>query len=47
MRKTEPDFVTHRNEVIRYVEERNAENLLEESLVADQLYYKATIKPPR
>jgi len=31
----------HRNEVIKYIEELNAENLLEESLTADKLYYKA------
>ena len=30
----------HRNEVIEYVEELNAENLLEESPTADKLYYK-------
>jgi wyosine [tRNA(Phe)-imidazoG37] synthetase (radical SAM superfamily) len=30
----------HRNEVIKYIEELNAENLLEESLTADKLYYK-------
>lgn len=33
----------HRNEVIKYVEELNAENLLEESAIAEQLYYKATM----
>ncbi len=30
----------HRNEVIKYLEELNAENLLEESLTAEKLYYK-------
>jgi wyosine [tRNA(Phe)-imidazoG37] synthetase (radical SAM superfamily) len=30
----------HRNEVIKYIEELNAENLLEESLTAEKLYYK-------
>ncbi len=30
----------HRNEVIKYIEELNAENLLEESLTGDKLYYK-------
>jgi len=30
----------HRNEVIKYLEELNAESLLEQSLVADRLYYK-------
>jgi wyosine [tRNA(Phe)-imidazoG37] synthetase (radical SAM superfamily) len=32
----------HRNEVIKYVEELNAENLLEESHTAEKLYYKVT-----
>ena len=32
----------HRNEVIKYVEERNAENLLEESHTAEKLYCKVT-----
>jgi wyosine [tRNA(Phe)-imidazoG37] synthetase (radical SAM superfamily) len=31
----------HRNEVIKYIEELNAEGLLEESVTADKLYYKA------
>jgi len=35
----------HRNEVIKYVEELNAENLLEESLTADKLYYKVAKEP--
>lgn len=30
----------HRNEVVKYIEELNAENLLEESLTAEKLYYK-------
>jgi len=30
----------HRNEVVKYLEELNAENLLEQSLVADKLYYQ-------
>ncbi len=30
----------HRNEVIKYLEELNAESLLDQSLVADRLYYK-------
>lgn len=30
----------HRNEVVKYVEELNAENLLEESFVDDKRYYK-------
>lgn len=30
----------HRNEVIKYLEELNAENLLEQSLTAERLYYK-------
>jgi len=30
----------HRNEVIKYIEELNAENLLDQSLIADRLYYK-------
>ncbi len=30
----------HRNEVVKYIEELNAENLLEESLIAEKLYYK-------
>jgi wyosine [tRNA(Phe)-imidazoG37] synthetase (radical SAM superfamily) len=30
----------HRNEAIKYIEELNAENLLEESLSAEKLYYK-------
>lgn len=30
----------HRNEVIKYIEELNAESLLEESLIAEKLYYK-------
>lgn len=30
----------HRNEIIKYVEELSAENLLEESPTADKLYYK-------
>jgi wyosine [tRNA(Phe)-imidazoG37] synthetase (radical SAM superfamily) len=32
----------HRNEVIKYIEELNAENLLEQSLTANKLYYKVT-----
>ena len=36
----------HRNEVIKYIEELNAEGLLEESLVAEKLYYKAANEPP-
>lgn len=32
----------HRNEVIKYIEELNAENLLEQSLVGDKLHYKVT-----
>jgi predicted transcriptional regulator len=36
----------HRNEVIKYVEELNAEHLLEQSLVADKLYYKAAKEVP-
>jgi len=36
----------HRNEVIKYIEELNAENLLEESLVAEKLYYKVTKETP-
>ena len=35
----------HRNEVIKYVEELNAENLLEESLTAEKLYYKVANEP--
>ncbi len=31
----------HRNEVIKYVEELNAENLLEKSLTREKLYYQA------
>jgi wyosine [tRNA(Phe)-imidazoG37] synthetase (radical SAM superfamily) len=30
----------HRNEVVKYIEQLNAENLLEESRTADKLYYK-------
>jgi wyosine [tRNA(Phe)-imidazoG37] synthetase (radical SAM superfamily) len=30
----------HRNEVIKYIEELSAENLLDQSLIADRLYYK-------
>jgi len=30
----------HQNEVVKYIEELNAENLLEESLSAEKLYYK-------
>ena len=30
----------HRNEVVKYIEELKAENLLEESLTAKKLYYK-------
>jgi len=30
----------HRNEVIKYIEELSAENLLDQSVVADRLYYK-------
>ena len=30
----------HRNEVVKYLEELNADNLLEESLIAEKLYYK-------
>jgi len=30
----------HRNEVVKYLEELNTENLLDQSLVADRLYYK-------
>jgi predicted ArsR family transcriptional regulator len=29
----------HRNEVIKYIEELIAENLLDQSLIADKLYY--------
>ncbi len=36
----------HRNEVIKYLEELNAENLLDQSVVADRLYYKATREKP-
>ena len=32
----------HRNEVIKYVEELNAENLLEEAHSAKKLFYKVT-----
>jgi wyosine [tRNA(Phe)-imidazoG37] synthetase (radical SAM superfamily) len=32
----------HRNEVVKYIEELNAENMLEESLTAEKLYYKVT-----
>ena len=35
----------HRNEVIKYIEELNAENLLEESLTAEKLYYKVAKEP--
>jgi len=35
----------HRNEVVKYVEELNAENLLEESLTAGKLYYRAASDP--
>ena len=30
----------HRNEVVKYIEELNAENLLDQSLIGDRLYYK-------
>jgi wyosine [tRNA(Phe)-imidazoG37] synthetase (radical SAM superfamily) len=36
----------HRNEVIKYIEELNAENLLEESPRAEKLYYKAAKETP-
>ena len=36
----------HRNEVIKHIEELNAENLLEESLTAEKLYYKVANSPP-
>lgn len=32
----------HRNEVIKYIEELNAESLLDQSVIADRLYYKAS-----
>ena len=32
----------HRNEVIKYIEELNAENLLDQSVVANRLYDKLT-----
>ncbi|MBN2474711.1 MAG: radical SAM protein [Pirellulales bacterium] len=35
----------HRNEVVKYIEELNAEDLLEESLTAEKLYYKVANKP--
>ena len=35
----------HRNEVIKYVEELNAENVLEQSPTADRLYYKLAKEP--
>ncbi len=35
----------HRNEVIKYIEELNVENLLEESLTAEKLYYKVANEP--
>jgi len=36
----------HRNEVVKYIEELNAEDLLEESLTAERLYYKVANEPP-
>jgi len=36
----------HRNEVIKYIEELNAENLLEKSLMAEKLYYKVAKEAP-
>jgi wyosine [tRNA(Phe)-imidazoG37] synthetase (radical SAM superfamily) len=35
----------HRNEVIKYVEELNGENLLEASPTSDRLYYKVAKEP--
>ena len=35
----------HRNEVIKYIEELSAENLLEESLTADKRYYQVAKEP--
>ena len=35
----------HRNEVVKHIEELNAENLLEESLTAEKLYYKVALEP--
>ncbi|MBN1851243.1 MAG: radical SAM protein [Pirellulales bacterium] len=32
----------HRNEVVKYIEELHAEKLLEESLIAEKLYYKVS-----
>jgi len=36
----------HRNEVIKYIEELSAENLLDQSLIADRLYYKVAKEMP-
>jgi len=35
----------HRNEIVKHIEELNAENLLEESLTAEKLYYKVAKRP--
>ncbi len=35
----------HRNEVLKYIEELNADGLLEESVTADKLYYKIAEEP--
>jgi wyosine [tRNA(Phe)-imidazoG37] synthetase (radical SAM superfamily) len=35
----------HRNEVLKYIEELDADGLLEESLTADKLYYKIAEEP--
>jgi len=35
----------HRNEVVKYIEELNAENLLEQAPTADKLYYKTAKEP--